>query len=245
MTADTWIRRFHPSPQAVEKLVCFPHAGGSASYFYPLSELLAPTIEVLAVQYPGRQDRIAEKCAGSITELARGALAGEPAPPFSFFGHSMGSIVAFEAARLCQQGGVSGPDRLITSGYPAPSRLRNGHVHLRDDAGLIAELRELGGVDPRWLDDADVLATVLPPLRADYQVIEAHPATAERLTGIPVRMLVGDADPHTTLAEAEAWAQATTGRFDLRVFAGGHFYLEEHLAEVAQLILTGVGETTH
>ncbi|WP_371278541.1 thioesterase domain-containing protein [Streptomyces albidoflavus] len=45
-----------PAPGAPEAvpLVCFPHAGGSASYFHGLSRLLSPAVEVLAVQYPGR-----------------------------------------------------------------------------------------------------------------------------------------------------------------------------------------------
>jgi surfactin synthase thioesterase subunit len=55
-------------------------------------------------------------------------------------------------------------------------------------------------------------------------------------------MLVGDDDPHTTIAEAEAWADHTTARFDVRVFPGGHFYLDRHQAEIAALIAGAVKE---
>ncbi|GCB53300.1 thioesterase in siderophore biosynthesis gene cluster [Streptomyces sp. NL15-2K] len=227
--------------------MCFPHAGGSASYYYAFSELLGPDIELLAIQYPGRQDRCAEKTAGSIAELAEAiceALTGELDGPFAFFGHSMGAVAAFEVARRFQQRTQPAPSRLFASGYPAPSRLRGGTVHRRDDAGLVAELRLLGGIDPRWLDDPDLLATVLPPLRADYHAIETHPRTAEQLRGTTVTMFTGDADPHTTLEEGRAWAGATTGPFEFHVFRGGHFYLDDCLPRLARHVTDSVGRST-
>uniref|UniRef100_UPI000A770D5C thioesterase II family protein n=1 Tax=Streptomyces scabiei TaxID=1930 RepID=UPI000A770D5C len=54
---DLWIRRFRPSPDATERLVCFPHAGGSASFYVPVATALSPGVDVAAIQYPGRQDR--------------------------------------------------------------------------------------------------------------------------------------------------------------------------------------------
>src|SRR5687768_17530164 len=69
-TAGLWIRRYHPKPDASLRLVCLPHAGGSASYFFPVSRALTPKVEVLAVQYPGRQDRRAEPFVPTIDELA-------------------------------------------------------------------------------------------------------------------------------------------------------------------------------
>ncbi|WP_105971051.1 thioesterase II family protein [Streptomyces geranii] len=244
MAESNWVRCFHRRPEATGRLVCFPHAGGSASYFYAFSELLGPDVELLAVQYPGRQDRSAEKNAESISELADAvfeALSGTLDGPFSFFGHSMGSVVAFEVSRRFQQRTEMAPGLLFASGYPAPSRLRGGTVHRRDGAGLLAELRLLGGIDPRWLDDPDVLAVVLPPLRADYHAIETHPRTAERLHGTPITMFTGDADPHTTLEEGRAWADATTGPFAYQVFRGGHFYLDDRLPELARLVSDAVG----
>ena len=65
-----WIRNFRPAPEAGMRLVCFPHAGGSASYYFPMATALSPEIDVYAVQYPGRQDRHSEPFVESIAELA-------------------------------------------------------------------------------------------------------------------------------------------------------------------------------
>src|SRR5579863_2054960 len=109
--ASQWVRRFHPSPGSAIRLVCFPHVGGSATYYFPMSKALAPEIEVLALQYPGRQDRRMEKCIDNIPEMADRLyeiLRGVVDPPFAFFGHSMGATLAFEVA-LRWQGHGTGP----------------------------------------------------------------------------------------------------------------------------------------
>ncbi|MET9915272.1 thioesterase, partial [Streptomyces sp. NPDC006476] len=43
---NAWIRRFHPAPEARTRLLCLPHAGGSASFYFPLSAALSPAVEV-------------------------------------------------------------------------------------------------------------------------------------------------------------------------------------------------------
>src|SRR3954451_24407618 len=54
LSSSAWLRNFHPAPAAPVRLVCFPHAGGAATYYHPLSRALADEADVLAVQYPGR-----------------------------------------------------------------------------------------------------------------------------------------------------------------------------------------------
>ncbi|PRC54601.1 thioesterase, partial [Mycobacterium sp. ITM-2017-0098] len=61
-----WIRKFHAAPTARTRLICLPNAGGSASYYFPLSAALSPEFDVYAVQYPGRQDRYKEPFVGTI-----------------------------------------------------------------------------------------------------------------------------------------------------------------------------------
>ena len=41
-----WVRRFHPATHPRARLVCFPHAGGSAAYFRPLSAALPASVEL-------------------------------------------------------------------------------------------------------------------------------------------------------------------------------------------------------
>jgi surfactin synthase thioesterase subunit len=234
-SSDAWLRRYHPATDGAPTLVCFPHAGGSASWFHPVSAALTPAVEVLSVQYPGRQDRRDEPCAGSIEGLADAiteVLRPVAGPRTALFGHSMGAVLAFEVARRLDRQ----PETLFVSGRRAPCRPRPERLHLATDETVLAELRQLDGTDARLFADDELVRMIMPALRADYRVIETYVPDPDAAVDCPVVALVGAADPRTTPAEAEAWARHTTGRFDLHVFPGGHFYLAAQRDQVLDVL---------
>jgi pyochelin biosynthesis protein PchC len=98
--SGSWLRGFHPAPPGAPRLVCLPFAGGSASFFHPLSAAL-PDVEVLAAQYPGRQDRLSEPPVADLGAMADAVAAEQPADSARtvLFGHSVGALVAYEVAR--------------------------------------------------------------------------------------------------------------------------------------------------
>jgi pyochelin biosynthesis protein PchC len=243
--SEAWINRFHPAPEGTPRLVCFPHAGGSSSFYHPVSQALHPDVDVLALQYPGRQDRRLEEPVRDIhalADLVTAALRPWSSGPLAFFGHSMGAILAYEVALRLQQENGTGPDVLFASGRRAPSTTRVEGVHKRDDDGVVRELKKLAGTEAALLADEELMRMILPAIRADYEAIETYaPRPGPRLT-CPVTVLVGDNDPQVTLAEAQTWQDHTTGPFDMKTFTGGHFYLTAHQREVIALIrdrLTG------
>lgn len=238
-SGDRWIRRYHRGADEAVRLVCFPHAGGSASFYHPFSAALSPTFEVLALQYPGRQDRRRERPADSIHDLAEGitaALIPWTDRPLALFGHSMGAVLAFEVARRLEEAADAKLVTVFASGRRAPSRLRDEDVHLRDDDGVLAELKRMNGTDGRLLDDDELLRMVLPAVRADYRAIETYRVTEHAALRCPVVVLVGDDDPQVTPDEARAWRDHATGDFELYAFPGGHFYLADRIAEVVATI---------
>lgn len=235
----TWFRRFHSPARARVRLLCFPHAGASASAYYAMSAALAGAeLDVAAVQYPGRQDRRREPLVDDIAVLAArvyDVLDGRTGPPIALFGHSMGATVAFEVARRLEAAGTP-PLALFVSGRRAPSQARPERVHLGDDASVIAEVERLSGADARILRDPEMAELLLPVLRADYRAIERYRCHADSLLGCPVSVFTGDADPLTTVDEAAAWRDHTTGPVSLDVFSGGHFFWNAHLDRIAALV---------
>ncbi|MEV6280660.1 alpha/beta fold hydrolase [Nocardia sp. NPDC051832] len=244
-TNRLWIRRFEPVADPQVRLVCLPHAGGSASYFFSTARALAPHYEVLAVQYPGRQDRRQEQPFTSVDELAD-AIAGQLLAwtdrPLAIFGHSLGAVIGYEVAHRLLDSGRE-PTTLLVSGRRAPSRTRVEDVHTRSDQGLLDEVAALDGTDPLALADPDMRRMVLTALRADYTAVENYRDTARKPLRLPVYAHIGLDDPRVTVAEAESWAQHTTGRFQLHTYPGGHFYLNAQAAALTANIRQALRDT--
>ncbi|MFD8725108.1 thioesterase II family protein [Streptomyces sp. NPDC059629] len=241
---EKWVSVSHPAPQSPVRLACLPYAGGSASFFFPVSRALHPAVEVLAVQYPGRQTRLHEPRIDNIPEFADqifAALRYLDDKPLALFGHSMGAVLAYEVALRMQTAGLPAPVRLFASGRRAPSRYRDERIHAASDADVVAELRALSGTNETLLGDPEVLAMILPAIRSDYTAIERYRHEPGRRLDCPVTVLTGDSDPRVSLDEAEAWAEHTTAATETKVFPGGHFFLADRAAEVIGLVARRLG----
>src|SRR5437764_673359 len=129
-----WLRGAEGRRPGEPRIVCCPHSGGSAAYFRPWQQLAPPDVTVLAVQYPGRHDRLAEPFARSIQEVADAVAAeiGQQSAPVVLFGHSMGSSVAYETARRLR--GIGAPlAALVVSAHTPPAVPVDSDIHLMPD----------------------------------------------------------------------------------------------------------------
>ncbi|TRW88788.1 thioesterase [Mycolicibacterium sp. 018/SC-01/001] len=235
-----WVRNFTPAPAAALRLVCFPHAGGSASYYFPLARALSPEFDVFALQYPGRQDRYKEPFVDSIDALADQItveLAGVPDGPVAFFGHSMGAVLAFEVTRRLETSQGRTPVMLFASGSRAPSRYGDEREY-KDDRELIDVMRQLGGTDPRVLENQEMLDTFLPAFRNDYRALQAYHRGTDIGIHAPVVVMTATDDPKTSVADASAWHEHTSAGGSVHTFTGGHFFLEKQPQQVIDLIAT-------
>ena len=236
---NKWFRRY-PRPGAARvRLICFPHAGGTATLFHTWPRRIPADVELLAIQYPGRQERFAEPCVEDMTELADritdalGPVLCETKPLLLvLFGHSLGSAVAYEVARRLDERHGIVPDRVIVSGRGAPHTEQGGSLHLLDDDRLIASARSLGELDSSAYDDPDLRPLLLPSLRSDYRLIETYWPKDPAPLRAPVTAVGGDSDPECQAAELESWAELTTAGFESRLFPGNHFYLVPAEAEL-------------
>jgi len=232
-----WLRGFHCPPGATTTLVCLPHAGGNAAFYRDWRHLLPPWLALVAVQYPGRLDRLDEPCVPDMATLAERVAAevdAAVATPVALFGHSLGASVAYEVARRLSRA----PVRLFVSGRAAPHRYRGGTVHLSSDEHLWRHAVALGGTAAELGADPQVRALALPALRNDYRLAETYRPARPEPVGCPVTAVVGTEDGEVSPDEAGAWADLTTAEFDLCVFPGGHFHLAERPGAVVATLLT-------
>ncbi len=191
--ATPWLLRFAPRPAARLRLFCFSYAGAGGAMYRTWLDALPPSIELCAVQLPGRENRFREPAFTSMQRLVETMVpALSPAfdLPYAFFGHSMGALVAFELARaLHALPHVAPLTHLLVSGRKAP-HLPEDDAPMRglaDDA-FIAEIgRRYGGIPDEVLRERDLLDLLLPGLRADMTAIETHAHRAGAAVALPDR----------------------------------------------------------
>lgn len=226
-----WIPRPRPRPGAQMRLFCFPFAGGGASAFRTWQGALPSEIEVCGVQLPGRESRFREPAVASIRELARGAAAGlRPYldKPFAFFGHSLGALVCFELARLLRRGEGLLPLQMFVSACRAPQRPDpHPHLHGLSQDAFVREVRDRYDAIPGpVVENAELLQLVMPTVRADFEAFETYRYADDAPLETPITCFGGAEDRYATPQELGDWRAQTSGPFRLRLYAGGHFFLQ-------------------
>jgi surfactin synthase thioesterase subunit/glycosyltransferase involved in cell wall biosynthesis len=211
---------------AARRLFCFPHAGGGASAGPP-DDL--PAWGIVRVRLPGRESRLAEapfeRMGALVTALAN-AMEAYLDRAFAFFGHSMGAVVAFELARELRRRGRPAAEMLIASGARAPQFRRDyAPAPPPTRAAFFEELGRLQGIPAEVLGDPALMRAILPALEADAALYRTYVYAEEPPLSIPIRAYGGAGDPNVSRAHLTAWGEQTTASFAMRVFPGGHFYL--------------------
>jgi surfactin synthase thioesterase subunit len=221
--SERWLQTAVAITDPRQRLICFPHAGGSASFFRGWGHHL-PGTEVLAVRYPGRGERIDEPSCLDLRQLARdiaNAVTSLGDRPLTLFGHSMGAVVALETARCLEERGVPLAHLFASGSRNAP--LPEPEEPADEDGAVVSlRLADLGGTDPELVNDPLFQELVLPYIRDDSRMFHAHAHRPGPLLHCPVTTIVGDRDDD---ADRRPWPELTGGDFQEQVVPGDHFYL--------------------
>ncbi|WP_194917889.1 thioesterase II family protein [Catenulispora rubra] len=225
------------------RLFCLPPAGAGASTFRGWPEMLGPGVQVTAIQLPGREDRIREpaydRLDGLLDELVP-VLAGALDGPYALFGHSMGALIAYEAARRLVAQGAPPPVHLFASAHGAPhAPYRRSYVSSLPEPEFKRAMMSLNEIPKAAIEEAAFLSLLLPTLRADFQLCETYRyADGEPL---PCRLtaLVG-ADDDVSPMDLALWRELNTGPFRIRVIDGDVTFLVKHRRQVAEVVRAGL-----
>lgn len=237
---NPWLVRPKPNRLASLRLFCIPFAGGGASLFRLWPDRLPDGVEVCAIQLPGRESRLREPIQtriGPLIEALAAGLDGELDRPFALFGHSMGSLVAFELARELRRRNLPSPRLLIASGRSAPQLPRRRPLlHDLPEAAFREELRLLDGTPQVLLDHSELMSLYSPIIRADLAVNETYVYREEPPLNLPILALGGQADALAQRDEVEGWQSQTTQSFEHQQISGGHFFLQTAAAELLTVL---------
>ena len=245
---DGWLVVPRRRPAAALRLICFPFAGAGAAPFRPWAEALHPSIELVAVEPPGRARRIQEAPERDLERFfdrLTCALAPVLDRPAAFFGHCLGGLIAWEAARRLRERGRLDLRAFFVAGVRPPHRLtREGPFEqtllermLRHDTfdplrpaheqpdEVFAEITRHFNIDAteEFLARPELRRLLLPTVRADFALTAAYRHRPEPPWDVPFTCFAGVDDPYVSREDAGAWSDYTRRAFRLYWRPGAHF----------------------
>lgn len=233
------------------RLFCFPYAGVGISVYRDWSKQL-PGVDVCLVQPPGRGARIRETAIigfeEHVSRVTEGILPYVDELPYAFYGHSLGAVMAFESARrLRRVAGVGEPVHLIVGARRGPRLASRFPPMARlSDAELIFALEDRfgQGIPQEVAEEPELLARLLPALRADVVANEEYVYVNEEPLSCAVTALSGVDDPSVSLDEVQAWNVETRGPFACALLQGGHFFAKDASPQLLRVIARALGTDT-
>jgi surfactin synthase thioesterase subunit len=240
MTAspDPWFSVPDPRPGADVRLFCLPYAGGAASVYRAWPKAFGPRVEVVAVQLPGREQRIRERPAVEPEQVAS-AIARMADRPYAIFGHSMGARLGFDVIRILRATGRPLPVRFYPSGATPPHVPSTGPLaglSTMDVEEFGARLVAAGGVRAEVVAERELFELFLPMLRTDFAWVDGYTYTDGPPLPVPIVAFAGASDPVALASLLPGWREHTTESFTTHTLPGDHFFLHDRLPEMSALI---------
>jgi medium-chain acyl-[acyl-carrier-protein] hydrolase len=157
--------------------------------------------------------------------------------PFAFFGHSLGALIAFELARELQRRAQLSPTCLFASAARAPQLpARNPPIYGLPREEFIAALSELNGTPDAIWQNKELLALLLPMLRADMSMFDTYTYLPGPPLACPILAIGGLQDTVVLPEELHGWRRQTRSVFSLRMFPGDHFFLQSSWKPLLEVI---------
>lgn len=235
-----WLAWRRPNPQASLRLFCFPYAGGGAAAYRAWQDHFPPTIEVCPVQIPGREERLNESCYTRLFDLVENmaeSLFQFLDKPYAFFGHSLGTMIAFQLARHLREKRLSQPVHLFASGRRAP-QIPDSEPRIYDlpKQEFIEALYQRNLIREEIIQRARLIDFVAPVLKADYELVQTYTYNPDAPFDFPITVLGGMDDRDASGEKLEAWRNQTRADFALQVFSGDHFFIHSSQPALLRVI---------
>jgi surfactin synthase thioesterase subunit len=236
-TGGSWFQPVDPATEGRIRLFLFPHAGSGAIIYRNWGDLLPADITQQAVTLPGRHDRRHEPsydCWEPLLDALTDVMLAElDDRPYALFGHCLGAQLAYRLTVRLAEEGVPAPLLVGGSGWAPEGFFRptEEQCHMPEPE-MIEWIKKLGSFPADVYDNPEMLALVLPALRADLAVCAEYEDDGAPVS-CPVVSYGGRTDPLMEDPNAmDSWATRTPNYLGNNEFPGGHFFIDHYAQAV-------------
>jgi acyl transferase domain-containing protein/surfactin synthase thioesterase subunit len=259
--ARNWLIIVGPRAAPRLRLFCFPFAGGGSVVYRSWARFIDPTVEVVAIEPPGRLGRITETPIADMKEFVE-QLVPEMEElldrPFAFFGHCLGALTMYETARRLIHRAKVGPDHLFVSGARPPDQITDQGPFEQRVMHDLLKLAEFRISLPAYAQPDDVFAElirhfniqateqllsnpklrrlILPVVRAEFQMATNYQFVREPPWEIPITCFAAKGDPYVSRGHALGWGRFTNSRLQVHIREGAHFAVVDDVAFIHNVI---------
>ena len=229
-------------------LFCLPYAGGSSAIFYDWKKLMPSSIKLEPIELKGRGKRFNEGHYNNLDEAVNDIFLHVKSKiifsEYAIFGHSMGSLLAYELYYKILREGLNKPCHIFFSGHAAPSAAKvKKNLHLLSDDEFIKEVMALGGMPEELKDNEEIIQLILPNLRNDFRITESYIYT-EKESKIDCDITIFNGkDDDMTLDDILSWKVHSKGKTAIHNFKGNHFFINENAKNIVDIICSTIKAT--
>ena len=153
----------------------------------------------------------------------------------------MGGLLSFELARELRRKNWQHPVSLFIGGCCAP-QIPNLDlpIHKLPESKFIDVVSSYNGIPEQVLQNPKLMQMCLPALRADFELLETYFYTREEPLDSDIYAFGGQQDNKVSYEQISAWEKQTKGNFNLKMFAGDHFFLRGAENEIVNIICKNI-----
>ena len=222
-------------------LFCLPYAGGSELIYYDWQKYLDSSFKLEPIELKGRGSRYDEGFYESFDEAVNDIFLKMRdrivQHKYAVFGHSLGSLFAYELYyKICEEN-LPKPQHIFFSGDVPPSiRREDKELHKLSDDEFMKEIIDLGGTPRELLENDELLQFVIPILRRDIKINESY-VYKEREAKIECDVTVfSGKEEDITLLELLEWKNHCAQRFRIQMMEGNHFFINNNAPNIMRII---------
>jgi len=193
---------------------------------------LPDSVELIAVQPPGRTTRMFESAYTDMDNLTNDLLKviqKHINKPYVLFGHSLGSRIAFELMAKLKNNGLVLPEYFIASGSRGPNKtIIKKSIYNLPEEEFVVELKTLNGTPEEILQNKELMELYIPLLRADFQIADTYSCSSDVKFDCPVSVFGGEDDDEISFSDLSSWNDFFLHEAEVKMLPGNHFFIDKN-----------------